>query len=179
LHTAYSVVLCGEKITENPRYQKPHTWEHLCIRTGGHGRRDICERSYTTYNKSVCPLVRIGSVYHHSRKRVSPPRNQRGPHSPAVEGMGGSNSVDWRESLALCCENMYESLVTVSRNGPNVVFEARRHYSTILYCYIAMMYIYVYVIILLVIISDTSENNGLRKQLPFHRPALIISKLQN
>jgi hypothetical protein len=51
----------------------------------------------------VCPLVRFGSAHLLSRKRVCPPPEPKGgQHSTEGEGVGGSNSEDWRESLALC-----------------------------------------------------------------------------
>jgi hypothetical protein len=49
---------------------------------------------------NVCLLVRMGLPPTPSRKRVCPPRNKGG--GPASEGLGGSNSNDWRKSLVLC-----------------------------------------------------------------------------
>ncbi len=57
---------------------------------------------YLEYH-SVCPFVRIGSAHPPPASECVPPFNLRGgQHSPAGEGMGGPNSDDWRESLALC-----------------------------------------------------------------------------
>jgi len=66
--------------------------------------RGIILYHYLEYH-SVCPLVRIGSFHLLSRRRVWPPPSEpRGgrQHSPAGEGLCGSNWNDWRESLALC-----------------------------------------------------------------------------
>ncbi len=66
------------------------------------GRRGIIQ--YSKY-QSVCPLVRIGPLpLPFLQVSVSPPWNQKGggQHSLADEGVGGANSDDWRESLALC-----------------------------------------------------------------------------
>jgi hypothetical protein len=66
---------------------------------------DACRRGIILYleYQSVCPPVRIGSANPRFRKLVCLPRNGGGgQHSPAGEGMGGHNSDDWRESLALC-----------------------------------------------------------------------------
>jgi hypothetical protein len=53
--------------------------------------------------QSVCPFVGIGAPPPRKRERL-PPWTQRGEeqHSFAVEGVGGPNSNDWKESLLLC-----------------------------------------------------------------------------
>jgi hypothetical protein len=58
---------------------------------------------YLEYH-NVCPLVRIRSAHPFSHKRVQAP-----PPRAAGEGVGGPNSDDWRESMALCllCDNIY------------------------------------------------------------------------
>ncbi len=77
--------------------------------TSDHGMRKMVvgitriEGLYYTEYHSVCPLVRFGSVHHLSSKLVcTTPGTKGGQRSPAGEGVGGPNSDDWRESLALC-----------------------------------------------------------------------------
>ncbi len=55
--------------------------------------------------QSVCPFEGIGAPHPLPRKRERlPPWTQRGEeqHSFAVEGVGGLNPNDWKESLVLC-----------------------------------------------------------------------------
>jgi hypothetical protein len=57
---------------------------------------------YSQCNRSVCPLVRIGTL--ECAPHPQPPRNQRGEgltHSPAGEGWESSNADDLRKDLAL------------------------------------------------------------------------------
>jgi hypothetical protein len=70
------------------------------------GHRKGKAQSTTKYleNQSVCPLVRIGThapPLHQASVYPHPGIKARG-HSPAAEGVGGPNSDDWRNSLALC-----------------------------------------------------------------------------
>ncbi len=56
---------------------------------------------------SVCRLVRIGTpapTPSLARECAPPPPQLKGEatHSPAVDGVGGPNSDDWRKSLGLC-----------------------------------------------------------------------------
>ncbi len=55
--------------------------------------------------QSICPIVRIGSPHPLTRKRACLPLGPEGggeQHSLAAKGVGGLNSDDWIESLALC-----------------------------------------------------------------------------
>ncbi len=65
--------------------------------------RDYTVYSYIEY-QSVYPFV--GIVYPHPltpQTCVSPPGTQREEqHTLASEGVGASNSDDWKENLALC-----------------------------------------------------------------------------
>ncbi len=67
----------------------------------------IVEGSYVVYieYQSVCPFVGIESPNSIPRKRVwlpPGPKGGGGTSSLAGEGVGGLNSDDWTESLALC-----------------------------------------------------------------------------
>jgi hypothetical protein len=54
-------------------------------------------------NQSVCPIVGIGSPPSSESERVSPLGSKGGEqHSLASEGVGGPNSDDWEEAVALC-----------------------------------------------------------------------------
>jgi hypothetical protein len=59
--------------------------------------------------RSVCPLVQIRTPNLHSRKRVCPPRNQRGHTRMRMRGWGGGDAIrtTGEKPLALCllCES--------------------------------------------------------------------------
>ncbi len=67
--------------------------------------RRRCITVYIEY-QSVCPFVGIGPPHTHSlaQASVSPPLDPKGrkQHFLAGEVVGGHNSDDWKESLALC-----------------------------------------------------------------------------
>ncbi len=63
------------------------------------------QSTYTIYLEyhRVCPLVRIGTLHPLFPEQVCPPRTYEGRHTRLrVRGWEGSNSDDWRKSLALC-----------------------------------------------------------------------------
>ncbi len=104
----HTVIFCGFFSF----YCSPKLWAKLRCEGRGSGdiifyslsRRGIIVIVYLEY-QSVGPIVGIGSPHTLIRKWMClPPRIQREgeQHSLAVEGVGGPNSHDWIEGLALC-----------------------------------------------------------------------------
>ncbi len=60
--------------------------------------------------QSVCPFVGLGTPPPRPRASLSPPLGPKGGRSNTpfrVRGVGGPNSDDWKESLALCVGYVY------------------------------------------------------------------------
>jgi hypothetical protein len=85
--------------------------DHTTYSSGGDipSKADLTQCSLSTF-KSLC-FINDGShmVNHYSKERrerseCDSPLGPKGEeqHSPAVKGVGGPNSNDWTESLALC-----------------------------------------------------------------------------
>jgi hypothetical protein len=85
------------------------SWLHVLDPSAHKVRITYIIKSTTVY----VPLSELGLSQPLSRQRVCPsPQNRGGgAHSPAGEGLGKSNSDDWRKNLALC---LYSELLLFS-----------------------------------------------------------------